>query len=415
MKKIFSNCVFSFVCLCAYVCLFTVLLHQTFHVIHKIVVCLFIVLLITILYVLKKKQFLNIFLSSFMILLSCGFIATTGYLQGINRVIDVAKKDVLQNVLVYTHQSSQLEIAQLKDKNIGVILQGNDDSATYFLTNKEINSNIVIYYDFNKMFQDFYNDEISAIMIMEKYQNTVRSNYTQFSDKMKLLKSYAVNHQTKKDFKNRPVSVYFNITNKVGNQTLDSSHMILSVNPVSKQILITSIPSSVLIKNSCRNLQRETLKHINEDGVYCSWLAINKLLEHDIDYYIQGTPETMLKMYDLVITSKSDQKNFSKQEFLDMYLNILRHDELFNVVSEKFKAEKFLKNLEKVSYIVGDTMKFNFTADKLHYFITEYLISTSNWHVTHQILEGNLISEQRLEIYQSSLENIQDQIRNIQK
>ncbi len=413
MKKIFSNCVFSFICLCAYVCLFTVLLHQTFNVFHKIVACSFVVVLITVLYILKKKQLFNIFLSGVIIVLSCVFIAITGYLQGINRVVDVAKKDSLQNVLVYTQQNT--EIAQLKDKKLGVILQGNDDSAPYFLTNKEINSDIVIYYDFNKMFQDFNNNEISAVMIMEKYQNTVRSKYTQFSDKMKLLKSYAINHQTKKDFKNKPVSVYFNITNKVGNQILDSSHIILSVHPVSKKILITSIPSAVVIKNSCRNFQRDTLKHINEDGVYCSWLAINKLLENDIDYYIQGTPETMLKMYDLVITSKNEQKSFPKQEFLDMYLNILRHDELFNVVSEKFKAEKFLKNLETVSYIVGDTMKFNFTADKLHYFITEYLISTTNWQVTHQILEGNLINEQHLEIYQSSLENIQDQIRNIQE
>ena len=104
--------------------------------------------------------------------------------------------------------------------------------------------------------QALYNDEVDAIVVGQEYKSMLEANHESFDDDTKIIKSYEYDaklHVTTKqtDVTEKAFTVYVTGIDTYGSvNTVARSdvNLIVTVNPKSKQILMTSIPRDCEIK-----------------------------------------------------------------------------------------------------------------------------------------------------------------------
>ncbi len=211
--------------------------------------------------------------------------------------------------LIVLNESDYSTMDSLKDKTIGIhisTLESQRDALKGF--NKKISYEKKEYSDFIKMGNDLLKKKIDAMFINGSYLSILQEEDATFESKTKIIDTVEIqikNETVKKDIDvtKEPFNIYISGIDIYGNITSVSRsdvNMIVTVNPVTHKVLLTSIPRDYYVRLHGTTGYRDKLTHAGIYGVDMSISTLEDLLDIDINYYIRVNFTTLVELVDAI-------------------------------------------------------------------------------------------------------------------
>lgn len=290
-----------------------------------LVLSVLLVVQIFILDMLPEKYLIALIAILLLIILGLGFLQIAKRMTNLNRILGQVLIVILSAVLgignwmvyktegafddlidnkslsvisvVVLNESKASSIQDLKSGSFGRSETGTQTIMTKALAEitEEIGKTVSpdAYTSIKELGDDLYNGKIDAIVLDE----STRSFFTeQFSDFDKTTKKIWNNSYEKEpDVTTKNVSVTkeaFNIYitgmdtyGPVETEGRSDVNLILTVNPNTHEILMTSIPRDYYIPQPCQNNQEDKLTHTGVWGVKCTIGSVENYFDVDLNYY----------------------------------------------------------------------------------------------------------------------------------
>ena len=161
------------------------------------------------------------------------------------------------------------------------------------------------YENTNEMFDALINEKLDSILIEESAMTILYEQHEEYEDTFKILSTINIKTEieiTKKaDVTNQPFSVYISGIDSYGSiATVSRSdvNMVVTINPVTKQILLVSIPRDYYVQLRGTTGYKDKLTHAGIYGVETSVGTLEDLLDVEINYYVRVNFSSLEKIVD---------------------------------------------------------------------------------------------------------------------
>ena len=272
---------------------------------------IFIGILDLILIFIKKKSKRKLLPSIIPFLLSIIMLVISFY---------ILKTDGLLNNLNLNYKTYNYKVIVLKDSNYNKLNDIEDKQLGYYKTdgkettkslNKlatKVNTDNIEYDNTETLVEDLLNKQVDAILIeethltiLEEHNNDteavskINNNINNFSDKTKIIYEFTIivktdNFSKDIDVTKKPFNVYISgidTYGEISSVSRSDVNMVVTVNPKTKQILLTSIPRDYYVKLHDKTGYNDKLTHAGLYGVDMSVQTIEDLLDVEINYYMK--------------------------------------------------------------------------------------------------------------------------------
>lgn len=150
-----------------------------------------------------------------------------------------------------------------------------------------------------------YNNDVDCIIINESYRAMIEEDFPNFSSDTRVIysKEYVteINSPENSDITRNTFNVYVSGIDTYGSITTKSRsdvNMIMTVNPTTKTILLTSIPRDYYIPFNVLGGQRDKLTHSGLYGVNETMQNVASYFGIDIDYFIRVNFDSLIDIVD---------------------------------------------------------------------------------------------------------------------
>lgn len=172
----------------------------------------------------------------------------------------------------------------------------------------KVNTKNVDYEDSLKLVNDLLDEEIDAIYISEAYKATIDEEIEQFDKKTKIIETISIKTKNKTVAKKVQVTKQsFNIYisgidtyGKISSVSRSDVNMIVTVNPSTHEILLTSIPRDYYVQLDGTTGLKDKLTHAGMYGINKSIKTIENLFGIDINYYVRVNFTTLIDVVDII-------------------------------------------------------------------------------------------------------------------
>lgn len=150
-----------------------------------------------------------------------------------------------------------------------------------------------------------YNNDVDCIIINESYRAIIEEDFPNFSSDTRVIysKQYVteINSPENSDITRNTFNVYVSGIDTYGSITTKSRsdvNMIMTVNPTTKTVLLTSIPRDYYIPFNVLGGQRDKLTHSGLYGVNETMQNVASYFGIDIDYFIRVNFDSLIDIVD---------------------------------------------------------------------------------------------------------------------
>ena len=209
------------------------------------------------------------------------------------------------NVLVLK-DSSYKKIDDLKYKNLGILKFEKDSSVKL---SEIVNTVEKEYEDLYDLYDALIGENVDAILLDQAYINVLEDDHSDLNEKIRILYSFDIENEIEEDTKEsvevvRPINIYVSgsdsRSNYLSNKTRSDVNMIISINPNSNEILLTSIPRDYYVQVHGQTGLKDKLTHAGIYGVKVSAQTLEDLFDIEIDYTIKVGMGAVTEVVDLV-------------------------------------------------------------------------------------------------------------------
>ena len=253
-----------------------------------------------------KRRILGTFLSIFYIILLILII-----IYELN-TIDFLKKMGLKNyktenysVLVLKDTKFQ-DIGDLNKKSIGSLEFNSDGiNGAKEKLEKKISVSFKTFKDITELKNNFVNKKIDAMLIENSILAILSEDNEEFTNSYKVIYDFSLDVETDNiaksvDIRKDSFNIYISgidTYGKVSSVSRSDVNMVLSINPKTHKILITSIPRDYYVNLAGKNA-KDKLTHAGIYGVDTSVKTLEELLDIKINYYIKVNFTSLIKVVD---------------------------------------------------------------------------------------------------------------------
>lgn len=344
------------------------------------------------------------------------------------------KKYTIKNYSVLVlNDSKYTDIGDLKNKKIGVIDTEEESykKARDLLKNK-ILVEFVLASDNIKIIENLNNHKVDAILIEDSQKMILEETDKSLFANSKIIYTFEIELKEEEIVKKVDVTKdSFNIYisgidtfGKVNSASRSDVNMVVTVNPSTNQVLITSIPRDYYVLLGTKN-SYDKLTHAGVYGITESVKTLEALLEIDINYYVRLNFTSLVDVVDTLggieVISEyeftSDASENGKEYHFLAGLNELDGDKALAFVRERksFADGDITRNLNQQIVIKAiikkaltpailmkytsllETLETNFITnmpeDQITTLIKKQLEEESAWDITTNILSGTESSE----------------------
>lgn len=203
-------------------------------------------------------------------------------------------------------------IYDTKDYTFGILVANDRENTNKALA--EVQAAIgkepatIEYQDNDTLIDALYAKDVKVIVINEANRSPIEEYYKTFSDDTRVLNTHKVETVIQEDEKldditKTPFNVYLSGIDVYGSIKATSRsdvNVIVTVNPNTKQILLTSTPRDYYVPLTVSNGIPDKLTHAGIHGVDCSIGTLENLYGIDIDYYVRVNFTSVRKIVDLL-------------------------------------------------------------------------------------------------------------------
>lgn len=259
----------------------------------------------------KIKNKFRISSCVFLILFGTIFGVGIKYLNDTMDFVGIISKDLLQKEVYYVMTLDSSTIKNVKDldgKSIGIYSSKNSEEAIKLL-DKKIDSTNKEYKNIVELFEDLQDKKIDAVLINDSTKNLLSSDLSDMELKLKeIYKVYVSIEKTDivkvVDITKKPFNIYVaggDAYGSIDNVTNTDVNMIITVDPINRKVLLTSIPRDYYVNlPSFGDDAYDKLTHAGYYGIEESVKAIENLLDIDINYYVKVNFSTIEGVIDAI-------------------------------------------------------------------------------------------------------------------
>ena len=219
---------------------------------------------------------------------------------------DLAEKEDYELKVLNSSAISSKE--DLKNKKIGVFKNEKYDDVVKYLK-KDVDCELVDYDDPIKFFEDLSSGAIDGVIASDMVYSVLEEDLSYMNLEIKTVHVIEVPFDGKTneivkvvDVTNTPFNIFIAGGDKPGsiNRHMNTDvNMIVSVDPVNRKILLTSIPRDYYVNLASKNAY-DKLTHAGYYGVEESVKTVEQLMDIDINYYIKVNFSTVEKVVDAI-------------------------------------------------------------------------------------------------------------------
>ena len=316
--------------------------------------------------------------------------------------------------------SSYQELSDLKNQSIEANVNDEHMAEAIDALNKEVDLSIQGQEDYVQMSNDLYNQKTAGIYMNEAQSALFDEIHEDFHEKTRVLYTYEITEEVE-DF-SKDVSVTqnaFNVfisgidtTGPVSTVSRSDVNMIVTVNPQSKKILMTSIPRDYYV--TLANMgQKDKLTHAGLAGVENSVKTLENFLGIDINYYSRVNFTSLIQMVDALggIEVYSDQDipklgihegindmdgkkalSFSRERY--SYKNgdnhrVQNQQKVLEAMINKMMSPAIITNYSSILDHIDGCFETNMTSDEITSLIKMQLSDMSSWDIQQIQLQGH--------------------------
>jgi len=265
-----------------------------------------------ILFIPKIKSKLKIPTNVFAILFSIVFSLGINYLYTTVNFLDRITSSGYQvenYYVVVLDNETYFKLEDLKNNKIGIYVSETD---TYKQARKEIESKVktknIDYKDTLKLADDLLEEEVDAIFISEAHKGNLDEEVANFKNSTKILHTVSIKTKTKDIAKEVKVTEEsFNIYisgidtyGTISSVSRSDVNMIVTVNPNTHEILLTSIPRDYYVQLNGTKGLKDKLTHAGIYGVNKSIKTLEDLFGIEINYYVKVNFTTLIDVVDVI-------------------------------------------------------------------------------------------------------------------
>ncbi len=202
----------------------------------------------------------------------------------------------LENYSLIVLKDSKLDkVSDVKGKSVGIYenTDGVKDAKEQLIDKVEVT--FENYDNLEKLAGDLLESKIEVIFVEDSILSMMKENNPDFESNIKIIYTIKVKIKTSNKAKdvnvsNEPFNVYITGIDTYGELSAVSRsdvNIVLTVNPKTKQILLTSIPRDYYVELHGKKGSRDKLTHAGIYGTDMSIGTIEDLLGIDINYYVK--------------------------------------------------------------------------------------------------------------------------------
>lgn len=203
--------------------------------------------------------------------------------------------------------SSLANEKDLLDKKVGFV----DNLGTINEALDELKSKVTFESVKSKAIFDLGNSLLSknvdAILIADYHKSILDEEIENFEDKVKIIYEIKLKKESTTKAENVDVTKQsFNIFlsgidtyGEIDSIARSDVNMVVTINPVTKQVLLTSIPRDYYVELFCYH-EKDKLTHAGMYGIDCSTGTIENLLDINLNYYVRVNFSSLIKLVDVL-------------------------------------------------------------------------------------------------------------------
>ena len=261
----------------------------------------------------KRTKIITLIITLLMGLFSFYTLKTNGLINNLN----LNYKTYNYSVIVL-NTSKYKTIKDIKNKDLGYYKT--DSKETTKSINKIdniISTNKKEYTETSSLLNNLLNNKLDAILIEDTYLNMLEENNNDeentnkidnFKDKTKVIYRFTIRINTETiskdtDVTKKPFSIYISgidTYGKISSVSRSDVNMVVTVNPNTNQILLTSIPRDYYVKLHVKTGYKDKLTHAGLYGVETSLKTIEDLLDIEINYYVKVNFTSVIDIVDAI-------------------------------------------------------------------------------------------------------------------
>lgn len=247
------------------------------------------------------------------IIFSCIYLVGGGYIAEASGFLDSLKPQEYvseQYYVIVKNDSSFQDIKDLKDKTVGTFDEGIE---LYEEAVKKLDSTISVNLEAVKsvhaMTESLLSGEFDAAFLSAVHKSVIDEDSADFREKTKILYTIEVKvkadsvEEPKVNVTTEPFTVYISGNDSYGDlaaRGLSDVNMLATVNPVTHEVLLTSIPRDCFVQLHGTTGGKDKLTHAGLYGVQMSILTIEELLNINIDYYVKINFPALVGLVDAI-------------------------------------------------------------------------------------------------------------------
>lgn len=377
----------------------------------------------------KIKNKFRISSCVFLILFGTIFGIGIKYLNDTMDFVGVISKDLFQKEVYYVMTLDDSKYKNIKDldgKSIGIYSSKNGEEAIKLL-DKKIKSTSKEYKNVVELFEDLQDNKIDAVLINESTKNLLDTDLADMELKLKeIYKVYVSIEKTDivkvVDITKKPFNIYVaggDAYGSIDNVTNTDVNMIITVDPVNRKVLLTSIPRDYYVNlPSFGNDAYDKLTHAGYYGIEESAKTIENLLDIDINYYVKVNFSTIEGVIDAIkgVDVYSDYSfnecaygiyHFNKgmnhlngkqalafarerKSFSDGDIQRVKNQQkvLTAIIDKVTSSTTLVTNFSQILDSVGNSFSTNMETKSINRFIKMQLNDMRGWSIESQNLVG---------------------------
>ncbi|MBP3841983.1 MAG: LCP family protein [Bacilli bacterium] len=267
------------------------LIPTKFYIVTIVITSILTILSIVFLFI--KKTWTKVVSIILMIILFCIFIFGIFFC---NKIISFFDKGFNNNLV----ETTTYDVIVLKNSNYNNIKDLNDKSIGYLSKNKSVNSNLKGSFNFKEydssinMYNDLSNNKIDSILINDAYLDIFNEHYKGFDDSIKVIYHFdkkKINTKKKEVKKVEPINILISGSDSrsysIVNNSRSDVNMIMTINPTTRKVLLTSIPRDYYVKLHGTSGLNDKLTHSGIYGMDMTRETLEDVFNIKIDYTIK--------------------------------------------------------------------------------------------------------------------------------
>lgn len=376
------------------------------------------------------KKGIKIFCIILFVIIDIVFGLGIKYISKTISFVDIINNELFQKEEFYIMVLKESKLDKLEDlfnKKIGVYSSLNSDKAIETL-NKKVKTTDKKYTDTLLMFDDLNDNKIDAVLINSSIKNLFNDELKDTADNLREL--YTLSVPIKKadtevlkvvDVTRKPFNIYVaggDAYGSIDNVTNTDVNMIITVDPVNKKILLTSIPRDYYVNlPSFGENAYDKLTHAGYYGIEESIKTIEKLLDIDINYYVKVNFSTIEGIVDAIdgvdvnvdkAFTASDRTYYYKaginhmngkkalrfarerKAFLEGDVQRVKNQQkvLEAIINKVTSSTKLVTNFTRILDSVSSSLTTNMDSKSINKFVKMQLNNMSSWTIESQNLTG---------------------------